>query len=80
MHSDLVQREKERVGLYRQKTKAALIIQLAWRRSGTHHQRHEGTSGFVCNITVLVLHVCRYARLKRQRRAIEAQSQALQVC
>lgn len=25
-------REKERVGLYRQKTKAALIIQLAWRR------------------------------------------------
>ena len=32
MHSDLVQREKERMGLYRQKTKAALVIQLAWRR------------------------------------------------
>ena len=32
VHSELVQREKERVGLYRQKTKAALVIQLAWRR------------------------------------------------
>ena len=30
--SDLAAREKERVSLYRQKTKAALVIQLAWRR------------------------------------------------
>ena len=29
---ELAAREKERVGLYRQKTKAALVIQLAWRR------------------------------------------------
>lgn len=28
----LLAKEKERVGLYRQKTKAALVIQLAWRR------------------------------------------------
>ena len=32
VHSELVQRERERVSLYRQKTKAALVIQLAWRR------------------------------------------------
>ena len=32
MSSDIVAREKERVSLYRQKTKAALVIQLAWRR------------------------------------------------
>ena len=32
VHSELALREKERVGLYRQKTKAALVIQLAWRR------------------------------------------------
>ena len=32
VHSDLVQRERERVSLYRQKTKAALVIQLTWRR------------------------------------------------
>lgn len=31
-HSGLAHREKERVLLYRQKTKAALVIQLAWRR------------------------------------------------
>ena len=29
---DLRAKERERVGLYRQKTKAALVIQLAWRR------------------------------------------------
>ena len=32
MSSDIVAREKERVSLYRRKTKAALVIQLAWRR------------------------------------------------
>jgi hypothetical protein len=30
--SEILQRDRERVALYRQKTKAALIIQLAWRR------------------------------------------------
>ncbi len=32
MTSGLAAKERERVGVYRQKTKAALVIQLAWRR------------------------------------------------
>ena len=40
--TSLAQREKDRVGLHRQKTKAALIIQLAWRRQGQGPSGWEG--------------------------------------
>lgn len=48
----MLAREKERVTMHRQKTKAALVIQLAWRR---------------------------YARKKKYRLKLEAQSRILQV-
>lgn len=36
-----MQREKERVSLYRQKTRAALVIQLAWRRYSRRKRQME---------------------------------------
>ena len=52
VHSDLVQREKERVELYRQKTKAALVIQLTWRRSGVPRYGYDMHSYFLAYLQV----------------------------
>ena len=52
---DLRAKERERVGLYRQKTKAALVIQLAWRR---YQRRKKHRLALEAQTRVIQVSVC----------------------